>query len=267
MNIVIENCSSPGASFTENTQFVMWACYDWIIKNPQGLDKFVTFRKTVAKKYKFNDNNARNIFPLLKNCGFVKYEQGGHIEYDDFFTKEGLAYVKCLDTLKVYDEIPELKQADLIAIEKFRALITEIVYRGLIRMVKSQANYSLIFLKCAECLLRYEQFSKFEFSYLLYLLDKYPDGNVFSKLDEFISKYRAGELELNVEVKVRNDTEIRKKSGKEYRNEGIDYLTSFTYFGSLFKQAGLVKITKQGMTSVSSEKENIEKLVEEYYYG
>lgn len=86
MRIDINNCSSPGASFTENTNRVLICTLQWIRENNYPVIEFKTLRTILEKKYGVNNNNARNIYPLLKNCGFINYSKGV-IETEHFLAK------------------------------------------------------------------------------------------------------------------------------------------------------------------------------------
>ena len=70
MEITIENCPSPGAQFSENTNKVLKLIYYWIRDNDFPELEFIEFRRKL-EGIGINDNNARNIYPLMKNSGFI----------------------------------------------------------------------------------------------------------------------------------------------------------------------------------------------------
>ena len=76
MEFIIENCSSPGAQFSRSTNQVMLKIAEWINQNNEPDLMFIDFRRRLEKEAKINDNNARNIYPLLKNGGLVEYQSG-----------------------------------------------------------------------------------------------------------------------------------------------------------------------------------------------
>ena len=87
MEFIIENCSSPGAQFSRSTNQVMLKIAEWINLNNEPDLMFIDFRRRLEKEAKINDNNARNIYPLLKNGGLVEYQAGGELETGSFFMR------------------------------------------------------------------------------------------------------------------------------------------------------------------------------------
>lgn len=45
MEIIIENCSSPGAHFSKNTNEVLLKIYQWISENNKPILPFIDFRR------------------------------------------------------------------------------------------------------------------------------------------------------------------------------------------------------------------------------
>ena len=98
MKIEIENTSSPGASFTDNTNDVLLKINDWIKNHISEVLPFKEFRMILQQEKGINDNNSRNIYPLLKNSGLIKYENRGNLTVSEFFTNTGSAYIAALET-------------------------------------------------------------------------------------------------------------------------------------------------------------------------
>lgn len=240
MKITVENCSSPGASFTKNTDAVIYGCYEWVTRYSNQSKKFIEFRKEVSKAKNFNDNNARNIYPLLKNAGFVNYEKGHLLTYADFFTNIGLAYAKAIETEVIigdsdYDDVQKEK-----ALKKLKKIKQELVFKGICNLLKcSECTYRNELKAVLEYLLNYKKINKVEFAYLLYIL-KNGSGNYISDVNNDIEKYRNNEIDIEVEIVVRNDLDIRKKTGSTQRKEDLTFLTSYSYFVALLDQAGLI---------------------------
>ena len=143
MKIVVENCSSPGASFTKNTNEVIIKIYEWIQENNEPTLSFIDFRRRLESEKGINDNNARNIYPLLKNCNFVNYEGGTELNTKFFFTKLGLAYVKALMTINtIIDAEYEKKQKEIV-LKKFDSIMKKVVYDGVKNLMKTpDSNYT-----------------------------------------------------------------------------------------------------------------------------
>lgn len=253
MRIVIENCSSPGAMFTPNTDFVIDSCYDWTQQNPGGSSQFVDFRKTVSQKYNFNDNNARNIFPLLKNLGFISYEKGHEISFDSFFTSTGEAYAKCNQAMSILKKKDELSNDEKAALKKFELLKSKIICKSLPRIIgKNKTSYSNELMVLIESLKRYKKINRIEFAYMLHLLQSKQSNDIFDEFDVVINQFRNGVIQIEVKVKVRNDNDIKDRTGMNTRLEDISYLTSYSYFIGLLLQAGLVKKDKDYICVVNS---------------
>ena len=261
MNIVIENCSSPGASFTANTNDVLYSCYEWVSENKGVIKPFIDFRKDVSKAKGFNDNNARNIYPLLKKAGFVKYEAGGQLYYDDFFTNIGLAYAKALETEKLIrnSDYSDTKKEE--SLKKLNEVKTSLICKGLLNLFSSECNYKEDMQSMLEFLLQYNKISKVEFAYLLFA--KKNSSTYISDVSETIAKYREQEIDILVSVDVRNDIDVREKTGNSRRKEGLSFLTAYTYFVALLEQAGLIyKENSKYMHINQSAKGKIQELLE-----
>ena len=245
MIIEISNTSSPGASFTSNTNDVILKTYEWICEN-EGLSlSFRDFRMRLQSDKGVNDNNNRNIFPLLKNGELVSYEPNSIIVVDDFFTKEGLAYAKVLELsnrIKDADYSDEQKKE---AQDRISNIKQELIYDSLRRIVKKEdVNYAEPIKDFVKYILKYERISKIEYAYLLYEQKTKNIEEALEHMRQNIKQYREGILEFTVDVEVRNDIEIRNKTKTKKRKEGLSYLTSYTYFVGLLQQAGLLE--KQG---------------------
>ena len=107
MEIIIENCSSPGAHFSKNTNLVMLKIYHWILSNNNPELPFIEFRKRLEKEVKINDVDKINIYKKLKasegNTVFVNfYSTSKNEEYgiSDFFDTIGDHIEAC----KVYQQ-------------------------------------------------------------------------------------------------------------------------------------------------------------------
>lgn len=261
MKLVVKNCSSPGASFTHNTNYVILSCYEWIVDYPEVNKAFVDFRKEVAVAKEFNDNNARNIFPLLKNCGFVNYEKGSIIQYKYFFTNVGLAYAKALEAIeKINNDESYSNNQKKEAIKKLQSITQKLICDGIIKLLKkSEINYRDALLTYFKCLLEFEKMDKYEFSYMLFEMEKNPQ-TIITSMRENILAYRNGEIKFEVAVDVRNDNDIKEKSNQERRKEGIAYLTAFAYFTALLTQAGLT-VKKKDYNILEKDKRSIVKKI------
>ena len=239
MRIEIENTSSPGASFTANTNEVLLKVLDWIKENNSKVLTFKEFRMTLQREKGINDNNARNIYPLLKNGGLIQYENRGDLIVNRFFTKTGLAYVTALDAkrdIQANDQYtPRQKQ---IATQKLDAIISEIVRNALSKIMKTPGlNYVEPLRGFISFVLRYRKIDKTEFAYFLYESKSANILDALNNAEENIRAYRAGSLEIDVSISVRNDLNLREQTNASKRKEGLSFLTSYTYFSSLLQQA------------------------------
>lgn len=242
MEITIENLSSPGAHFSNNTNKVILDTYKWIDENDVQKMKYNEFRKEVAKDKKINDNNARNIYPLLKNCGFVEYQSGGVLETDKFFTNRGLAYVKVLETIEILETAPEYTVGQKEqAVEKLKALLCSLIDEALDVLLQVPESHYKDGIKCfLDYLLRFEKINKTEFAYRVYYW-KESEDNWYEEMKDNIARYRNHEMEIKVHVKVRNDNVRKAETGKESRIEDISFFTAYSFYSGLLSQAGLIK--------------------------
>ena len=261
MQIIINNCSSPGASFTDNTNKVILSCYEWVVEHRGDVKPFIEFRREVSQAKGFNDNNARNIYPLLQNVGFVSYGKGADLAYDTFFSSTGKAYAKTVETERLIlngDYEPEKKNQ---AISKMYQIRKALVYQGLGLLLNQDSNYKKEMRACLGFLLEFRKINKTEFAYLLYAIAQSFD---FGTMKKDLDAYRNHELSIDVTVSVRNDIELRERTGNKQRTEGLSFLTAYSYFCGLFEQAGLiVKLDSDYYTVANGAAEKIKKLLEE----
>lgn len=261
MLIEIENTSSPGASFTNNTNDVLLLTYEWICEHSGIIIPFREFRKRLQDDKGINDNNNRNIYPLLKNSGLVEYEKGHDLLVDSFYTKTGLAYVKTLDAIRLLEEENYSEEQKEIASKKFDDIKQEIIANALIKLIEQpDVNYIEPFQDLVKYILKYRKVSKVEYAYLIYAKQERGIDDSLIKIGDDIDSYRCGDLEIEVTVKVRNDIQLREKTNSNKRKEGLGFLTSYGYFVGLLSQAGLI-IKDDNYYSMVSEKETILKRI------
>lgn len=242
MLIEIENTSSPGASFTDNTNDVLLKINDWIKQNEDLVLPFKEFRITLQREKGINDNNSRNIYPLLKNGGLIQYENRGSLATKNFFTKTGQAYVAALDTKQILSKSEQYTdEQKRIASQKLDAIVSEIIRGALSKILKNkELNYVNPFREFMAFILNYNKINKTEFAYYLYER-KYSDvAATLKSIEQNVLDYRAGNLEFDINVNVRNDINLRERTNSDKRKEGLSFLTSYTYFSSLLLQADIV---------------------------
>lgn len=261
MYILIKNCSSPGASFTSNTDSVILACYQWTVEHAGEHKPFIEFRIEASKAKGFNDNNARNIYPLLQNFGFVKYSKGDVLNYDKFFTNTGKAYAKIVETEELinksnYTDVK--KKQSLIELKKAKH---SLVYDGLVLLFSKETNYNYEMKAFLNFTFKFGKINKTEFAYLLYSLENQIDDE---QVADVINQYRNNGLVIDVEVSVRNDIDLKKQMGTQKRKEGLSFLTAYNYFISLYEQAGLItKYDRSYYKIVDDEVDKIKSLLED----
>ena len=261
MIIEIENTSSPGASFTKNTNSVLLKTYEWICEH-KGLSlPFREFRMRLQSEKGVNDNNNRNIYPLLKNGGLADYEKGSDLKVDYFYTNTGLAYVKTLESVAVIEVEKYTKEQKAKAIQRFELIQNEIIYGALKKIVaQPDVNYVEPLQDMIRFMLKYGKISKVEFAYLLYVKQSQEIRQALNSMGKEIESYRCGNLDIEVNVKVRNDLEIREKTKSDKRKEGLSFLTSYGYFTSLLQQAGLIVKDDKYYHIIESKRNMLEQL-------
>ena len=260
MHIIINNCSSPGASFTDNTNKVILSCYEWVTEHSGEVKPFIDFRREVSKAKNFNDNNARNIYPLLQNVGFVSYGKGSNLEYDHFFTRTGKAYAKMVETEKLIFESDYSEKNKKDALKQMQQAKETLIYQGLLKLLSKESNYRKEMAECLKFLTEFKKINKTEFAYLLYSISECLDNAIVKK---DIELYRTGDLIIDVTVSVRNDIDLREKTGDKKRKEGLSFLTAYSYFCGLFEQAGLIIKSEAGYFAIAmGSEEKIKKLLE-----
>ena len=87
----------------------------------------------------------------------------------------------------------------------------------------------------------------------------------FEQLSSIISQLRNKEIDIEVDVSVRNDLNLREKTNSSKRNEGLGFMTSYNYFTGLLNQAGLIMRDKDYYIVVEHQKEKLKELLGEQY--
>lgn len=260
MKITVQNPSSPGAMFSNNTNDVLKRIYDWIIENDYPFLSFREMRNRLASEKGINDNNARNIYPLVRNCDFVSYAKNENISTNAFFTRTGLAYVKLLKTIDLINEdstYSESRKRD--ALSQVNKTIEGLVYLGIEQLLKKDSNYKADFKNTIKYIISYGKISKKEFALLLYSYNHLSE----SELNECVRKYREALIDIEVSVDVRNDINLRNSSGNQRRNEGIEYLTAYGYYTGLLCQAGLIDKNDDYFIINNDKRDYLQHLVED----
>jgi hypothetical protein len=264
MRIDIENTSSPGASFTDNTNDVLLKISDWIAEHESAILPFKEFRMTLQREKGINDNNSRNIYPLLKNGELIRYENRGELAVKNFFTKTGRAYVTALDTKRLIensDQYSSEQKRD--ASRKIDTIISEIIRGALSNLLgNEELNYVEPLKWFISYLLRYGKINKTEFAYFLFEKKTKSVEEALDEVEQNILDYRNGTLDFDVNISVRNDIELREKTQSDKRKEGLSFLTSYTYFSSLLQQADII-FKKDGYFILNEKRRNeVEKILE-----
>jgi hypothetical protein len=112
-----------------------------------------------------------------------------------------------------------------------------------------------------KCFLEFEKMNKYEFAYMLHEMERQSTDIINSMRDNILA-YRNGQLDFEVEVDVRNDNDIKAKSNQDRRQEGIGFLTAFSFFTALLIQAGLIVKQKDYYILQMSKRNAMEKLIE-----
>lgn len=238
MEITIENCPSPGAQFSENTNKVLKLIYYWIRDNDFPELEFIEFRRKL-EGIGINDNNARNIYPLMKNSGFIDYSSRGILDTSKFFTPKGNSYILILETLLLIEESENQNDKSKSVVILLRKILEELIYDGLEKIINSnEINYKEGLRWFLMFLLEHEKINKNEFAYMVYQMKHNPrDWVVASK--STIEQYREGLIDINVKVEVHNDNKIKEKTGVETRLEGIGFFTAYNYYCPLVIHSGI----------------------------
>lgn len=262
MQIIIENCSSAGAHFSDNTNDVLLKIHKWITDNNEPSLRFIKFRRRLENEMGINDNNARNIYPLLKNCGFADYTPGDVLDTSRFFTPNGTAYILGLESLQLIEKGEYTKEQKRAASAEMESVLHQLVYDGVARLFRNdELNYSEGMKWFIMFLLEYGKIDKNEFAYMVYQMSR-DEEDWQSKTKSVIEGYRNKEITIDVKVRVRNDQKIQKKTGETTRFEGISFFTAYSFYSALILQAGLTMKNKGYHYLKADAREKAKKLLE-----
>ena len=241
MKIRINNPSSPGAMYSDNTNEALIGAFDWIEDNGFPTIGFKQLREKLVSEKGINDNNARNIFPLARACGFVSYKKNSPIDTNLFFTKRGNAYIQLLKTKKLISGDDNYSgDQKKSASKSINSIISNIIYDGLRDLLLlDESNYKSTLKDIINYLLRFGKINKEEYALMLYGRNNYNDS-FLDDISELVVNYRNHQLDLEIEVEVRDDMATNDSADKTTRVEGIGYLSSYTYFVGLLSEANLI---------------------------
>lgn len=245
MDITIENCSSPGAHFSKNTNGVLLKIDEWIIEHNYPKLTFIEFRRNLEHDKGINDNNARNIYPLLKNSGLVEYQPRGDLNTKYFFTNRGKAYLETIKTIALVKGLDYSEEKKEKAVQQLTEIMESIICDSVERILKNQdLNYSEGLRWYLEYLQEYGKINKKEFAYMVYLMHSPDKENWKEKSKDIILAYRNKEIDINVSVRVRNDQKIKQVTQNTVRLEKIDFFTAYLYYSALINQTGITRKLK-----------------------
>lgn len=262
MEFIIENCSSPGAQFSRSTNQVMLKIAEWINQNNEPDLMFIDFRRRLEKEAKINDNNARNIYPLLKNGGLVEYQAGGELETGSFFTRRGKAYIIALETKALIDSSDYTKKQKEAASVEVDQILENIVYDSVKLLIENkELNYSESLKWYVLFLSKFGKIYRQEFALMIHQMRENPN-EWEEKITPIIQQYRNQDVDITVKVRVRNDQKIQAKTGERTRLEEISYFTAYSYYSSLIDQSGITKKIKDYHVITETGRSKVDYLVE-----
>ncbi len=241
--IVVNNPSSPGASFTDHTDKTVLACWDFLQELREKKLIFTDFQAKLLKAKKINKSNLRCILPLLRYAGLVTYDK--YVDVDTFFTDLGEQYVEVTKLLCQIRENGVTKQNESGYNEacKLRAMFLRY---ALVAIVKSSGcSYSNTIIQTFEFLQKFNSIDKTEFAYLAYGMQK-GSGKPVEIASPFVKKHRSG-VDMEVRLSVRDDAK-----GVICQKESLSWLTSYNYILALLDQAGIVS-PQNGNYVINSE--------------
>ena len=234
MDITTINYASPGASFTERTNNYILAFYNVAHKYSNKEWLFSEYRTCVTNESGLDMSNARNIFPLLRNYGFIKYEKNSLIKSDEFFTNTGNAYIEVIRSLA---KCNETDSESLKIRQQLQNIKKEMLYNGLWKSLQSdETTYKIGLLYILKFLRKFKSIDKTECAYL-FLATLNDNKNYLNAIEENIYLYRDNKLDINVKARVKD----KSKRGEDvYKYTGIQSFTAFGYLINLICEAGLV---------------------------
>lgn len=239
MDIIVRNTPSPGASFTKNTKKSVIFYYEYCQEHINESTTFSDYRKFVCEKKHTNAQNDRNIFPLLKNLGFLLYTSHDSIKYSELFTPKGVALVKTFMMEKSIEDNKDSLSSKKYheSIRHINNVIEELIFDGIWNAVKKhyEMSYRDVLILSIQFLLTYNSFDKVEFCYMLYC----SQNNIVNSSEsaKVIQQYRAGDLDINVKS---NTYDKKAGNATQRKISGISSITCYSYIRNLLCDAGII---------------------------
>ncbi len=226
MDIIINNCSSAGASFSDGINNTFVQLYNFVCEEPNKCENIKDLRKSYYEKFNLS-SYARNMFTLVRECGFIRYENGQTLKRSDLFTDLGKSYVL------TYIQLLSLADKDEAVKNEIEKVQRNILFLGVRNITKSD-SYGDVYKEVLKYTYENEYIDVIEFAYMLYTMQNDVDEE---EVKNNIKLYRSGDIDINVKVRVRDDT---NNSNGSDRIGDLKDSSAFTYIVGLYMQAGIL---------------------------
>ena len=206
--IILNQISNPGISFTKDVNEKMLTLYDYISSNNNMNCSYQDFQDNLISNNIFTGSYIRSFIPFLFNSGMINDYTNG-IKYNNFFTKNGLLYIKTINNLKNADE-------NNIDLSKLTAIKNDLLCLSLDYMLKNNYKFIDKYLDILEFVKKYKTINREEFYIMEYCIQNNID------YENYIEQYRNDNQNFEIMIKTNNDEILSYRS-----NNAFNYLIAF----------------------------------------
>ena len=206
--IILNQISNPGISFTKDVNEKMLTLYDYINIDNNIKCSYQEFQDNLISNNIFTGSYIRSFIPFLFNSGMINDYNNG-IEYNNFFTKNGLLYIKTIKNLKNADETT-------IDLSKLNTIKNDLLCLSLDYMLKNNYKFIDKYLDILEFVKNNKTINREEF----YIMEYCIQNNIDYK--NYIEQYRNDNKNFEIMIKANNEEILSYRS-----NNAFNYLIAF----------------------------------------
>lgn len=206
--IVLNQISNPGISFTKDVNEKMISLYLYLKENEQKECSYQDFQQDLIEKDIFSGSYIRSFIPFLFNTGMIN-NYTALINYSNFFTRNGILYVKTILNIKKASE-------NNVDFEKLTNIKNDLLCISLDYMIKIKYKFFEKYLDILSFIKEYRTINREEFYILEYCKQNDYDYHKFIEINRNSPGY------YDIYIKTNNDEILSYRS-----NNAFNYLIAF----------------------------------------
>lgn len=206
--IILNQVSNPGISFTNDVNEKILALYDFSKQKINDSCTYQQFQEELINNNLFSGSYIRSFIPFLYNAGMIN-DYTNIINFNNLFTKNGVLYIKTIQSLKQASE-SQMNVSELLNIKKNLLCIS------LDFMIKNKYKFYSKYLDILKFVKEYKTINREEF----YILEYCIQNNLNYR--EYIDLNRREKDYFDIYIRANNDEILSYRS-----NNAFNYFVAF----------------------------------------